>query len=410
MALSEEWTFIIKAGRFVNAEWMQRQDRADFNFFQMKPMKLIDFMDYVGISSGGALAEEDVDCYVEFMKCAFPDIMEGRYNVRGMVLLNGKREFLYDWRLLDHHNEVCLAAFHNDRETKFLHPRLQDLMELEPISSVHYEQCAYAIVNQTRLSFPKHETFERAKIVFSALTRDETVPRATLAGIDVLAKTKFVPARPVNSDLPIRTKIPSSGLISLSEGMLSRYFEACWSQLPVFLDDPCSSISGSIDGHCRPAPGAVIRHLVFLSENRHRILESEIPSFISSANACYQFLQYCEENFTAPHDEAIWFNADEKNFGMEEFVAAWVTGKSLCLGLPQDSPDRIRESLEDFTFLLKKCNIRRIEQNPSGSPSSAGAWQPLIKRTTTIIGGVETAEAGVQTEHNIAVRDRKSVV
>lgn len=402
MDLPEEWTFITKANRFVNVELVRRQDRADFDFFHMKPMKLSSFMNYVGISSGGALAEEDVKSYVEFMKCAFPDIVRGQYKAREIVLLNGKRELHYDKTFLDHHSEVCLAAFHHDQETRFLHPRLQEFMELEPISSVHYEQCAYAIVNQTRLLLPMHETFERAVIVFSALTRDETVPHGTLGRIDELANTRFVPARPIHSDLPIHTKTPSSGLISLSEGVLSRYFDACWSQLPVFLNDPCSSISGSIKGHCKPASGAVIRHLVFLSENRHKILESEIPSFVSSAKACYKFLQYCEEKFTVPRNEAIWFNADEKSFGVEEFMAAWVPSKLLCLGLPQDSPDRIRESLEDFTFLLKKCNIRRIGQSTSDSPFVEPP-RPL-RGTTTTIGGAATADARAQTECNVAVQ------
>lgn len=329
---------------------------------------------------------------VEWINKDFPEAMQTE-----PVALDRNLTFRLANTLFDHENYIFKAAFYDENEillpNKFLHPELRGFRwhTMKTINSAIYRQCARAIEEQSRNPSTDGVFLVRAIKVFEFLRFETPEVQAVCGNGHHWTKIKhiqFVPALFPEQDgtmlnKEMRRNVPDSRVISLSDGIDPRDVKICWSQKCFFLDAPSNYVLQSLPNQGRPKPQDVVSHLVFLAQERSEISEIDIKSFLSSAKACYKYLQDSDEGFTIPEDKEVWYNSDQETALLKkDFQNSWVSSRDLCLNLEYDSAplQYVRESLQNFHSLLRTSGVRSIQRigPPPASLQSATTYSDTL--------------------------------
>ena len=341
------------------------------------------------------------------------------------IALDGNLTFCMANTLFDHNNDTFKAAFHHQTDgllpDKFLHPQLRKFRwdTIKTINSATvYEKCVRGIETQSLNPSLDDLFLVRATRVFEFL-QFETRELRTVCGSGNswtnITRIPFVPALYPNlngtlRNSTIRNNVPPSRVIALSDGIDPKYVGICWSQKRFFVNAPSNSVLQSLPGQGCPTPQAVVSHLAFLAQKRHKISADEIPSFLSSAKACYKYLQESGEGFTIPEHKEVWYNADDDEWApsKEIFENSWVSTRDLCLNLDYDSgPLRcVRETLQSFRGLLRVSGVRTIQR--IGQPPSELLVQSDTPYPTTLISEFQRfRKSGLYIDLHILIDNRE---
>lgn len=364
------------AGKFVDSNYVDKnKEKLQFLDVTLR-ISVETFLDmYLSVSNKAKLDPQRLDRHVRDLGWISSDFKSAL--IHHPVAVNGVGNFCTANTLFDHDCTVFQAAFHH-RPKRFLHQKIRRFGWEGIIKGVElartYRKCARGIVQQAAGTDVLNdiELIKRAKIVFGFLKYETRGLERVCSQNDweLIVRTEFVPTPyPEGSGLrstTIRRLAGPTRLITLVDGVSRTYSSICWSQKPVFSEDPCSYVLTQIPGRGRPTPETVFRHLRFMSKNAGSLEPNMISDYVGGVVESYRYLQSWREPFCVPDDCAdspIWFNADEKDVSRHDvFRDSWISTKNLCLGLEYDSEplQQVRAFLKPFIELLEKCKVREI--------------------------------------------------
>lgn len=281
--------------------------------------------------------------------------------------------------LYDHKNPIFVAAF-RDNKTHFMHPDLRVLdiwkntgLRLQPTERFYLE-CVNSIDRRRKETSPieDDQLIADARTVFEYLSWDTQEMQSWNSGTwAALHKIPAVPAKTEFGASPefrkpqMRSVLQNSNFTTFSKAVTPEYVNIAWSQCPILKNKLGSFVLTRIPNNGIPSTGTVMKHLMFLSENRHLVAWQEIRTYIADVKACYQYLQDKISSLSPPDRRAeIWFNVDAGDVnGMDQntFRKSWACSENLCSGLNSDSLQikYVRTFLIPFDDLLDHYGVEK---------------------------------------------------
>lgn len=349
----------------------------------VKKMTLDNFLrNHVGVCLAHEISPDKKPSYPSLLKILLSETQDvcSRYPIG----VDGNEKFCMLDSLYASDVPVFMAAFRDLEKTRFLHPDYRN-MEIWRRSSIqrvvtedHYLASARSIQRRaTEEQTGDHNLMQDAETVFEHLTWDTPEMRAwsSITWRD-LSKVTFVPTRAVSVTNPEHRRSRmhelsgSTKLTTFVDGILADYADIAWSQCPIFHIQPSSFVLSRIPTRGIPSPSKVLIHLVFLSNNRHKVAKAQILDYVKDVKASYMHLlrqpvSY-EEIRTTLEADNIWFNAEADDISLmstEDFQESWTNSSNLCLGLEYDSLplQKVRSFLAPFQELLGHFGVKKLK-------------------------------------------------
>lgn len=292
------------------------------------------------------------------------------------LAVNGDGQHCMLDTLYDSGKEIFQAAFRGDK-TRFLHPSLRD-MSIWRISGLRQEitdeiylECVHSI-ERRRNESPNEDRqlINDAQTVFKHLSWDDPKMQSWNPGTwIVLRRTSVVTVKTELRDSPeyrrpqMRNLLQDGNFTTLERAVTPEYTNIAWSQSPTLTNQLGSFVRSCIPNTGVPSPETVLRHLVFLSENRGIVAQQEIPAYVADVKACYENLQDRIPSLPPPDLKVkIWFNVNAEDISLMDqstFQNSWTCSERLCSGLTDDSTriQYIRTFLIPFARLLDHYRV-----------------------------------------------------
>lgn len=281
--------------------------------------------------------------------------------------------------LYDHKNPIFIAAF-RDKKTHFMHRDLRVLdiwqnagLRLQP-TEISYLECVNSIDRRRKEASPieDDQLVADARTVFEYLSWDTQEMQSWNSR--TWATLREIPAVPVKTEFgdnpeyrkpKMRNILQNSKFTTFSKAVTPEHVSIAWSQCPILKNKLGSFVLTCIPNNGIPSTETVLKHLIFLSENRRLIALQEIRAYVADIKACYQHLQRKTSSLSAPDRRAeIWFNVDAGDVnGMDQntFRNSWACSEDLCSGLNSDSSQikYVRTFLIPFADLLDHYGVEK---------------------------------------------------
>lgn len=371
-----------KGDIFIEASTAKQYSRQLENL-GVKKMTLDNFLrNHVGICLAHEISPDKKPSYPSLLKVLLSETQDA--SSRYPIGVDGNGRFCMLDSLYASDVPVFIAAFRDLEKTRFLHPDYRN-MEIWQRSSIQrvitedrYLASARSIHRRaTEGQIGDNNLIQDAETVFEHLTWDTPEMRAwsTITWRD-LSKIAFVPIRAVSMTNPEHRRprmhelSGDTKLTTLVDGILADYVDIAWSQCPIFHNQPSSFVLSKISTRGIPSLNKVLIHLVFLSNNRHKVAKAQILDYVKDIKASYMHLlrqpvSYKEIRTTFEGDN-IWFNAEVEEISLmstEHFQESWTNSSNLCLGLEYDSLplQKVRSFLAPFQELLGYFGVRKLK-------------------------------------------------
>lgn len=316
--------------------------------------------------------------------------------------------------LYDHRHPIFFAAF-RDKKTSFMHPDLRNLniwqnagLHLQPTES-SYLDCVNSIERRRKEASPfeDDQLIADARAVFEYLSWDNREMQSWGSG--TWATLHKIPAVPVQTEFggcpeyrkpQMRKVLQNSNFTTFSKAVTPEYVGIAWSQCPILKYKLGSFVLTRVPGSGVPSIGMVLNHLIFLSENRYIVAQSEIRAYVADIKVSYQHLQDRISTLPPPDRRAeIWFNVDAQDVnGMDQntFRKSWACSEELCSGLNSDSSQikYVRTFLIPFADLLDHYGVEKhvppnslpLPVEPTDHPTLMLAAMQRLRKAGKLMG------------------------
>lgn len=370
-----------KGDVFIEADTAKTYSR-QLEHLGVKRMTLDNFLrNHVGICLAHEIPPDKKPSYPSLLKIL---LSETDVCSRYPIGVDGNGKFCMLDSLYASDVPVFMAAFRDLEKTRFLHPDYRDI-EIWQRSTIQrtvtedrYLASARSIQRRaTEGQTGDHDLIRDAEEVFNYLTWDTPEIRqwTSITWRD-LSKIAFAPIRTVSIKNPEHRRSRmhelsgDTKLTTFVDGILADYVDIAWSQCPILDNQPSSFVLSKIPTRGIPSPNNVLSHLVFLSNNRHKVAKAQILDYVKDIKASYMHLLRQPMSYegirTTLGADNIWFNAeveDISSMSTEEFQESWTNSSSLCLGLEYDSLplQKVRSFLTPFQELLGHFGVRKLK-------------------------------------------------
>lgn len=347
----------------------------------VKKMSLDIFLrTHVGVCSGHEIAPDKKTNYPALLKTLFNENFDAcsRYPVG----IDGNGRFCMVDSLYAFDEPVFAAAFRDVELINFLHPDYRNLdiwhrsSLQKTITDSRYLACARSIQRRGAQT-DNHSLWEDAKTVFQYLAWDtpdirlwSSITWRDLPRIPFVPTGTVSPANPSHRTSRMQELSGNTKFTTLIDGIVPDYIDIAWSQCPIFYTSPSSFVLGKLPTRGIPSSGTVLRHLMFLSNNRFNVTKMQIPEYSKDIKLCYMYLlrrmPVASDDIRTSVETDIWFNVESDDIqymSMDEFRGSWAKSSNICLGLDYDSLplQRVRSFLTPFQELLEHFNVRKLK-------------------------------------------------
>jgi sacsin len=316
------------------------------------------------------------------------------------IAVDGNRTVTHARNLYDHQDQVFVAAFRGEEQTKFLNPTVDKYKPFWRKAGLRHRKNGYFASGDflecltsiaARLLLPWEAAFESD---FSVVLGPLTSPSSCTDGFNsedwkaVSAKTVFRSIRTFDSQPRFRRSLMTSvatnhQVLSLSEVVAANYTAVCWSQTAFPVHMPTKEVFHKIGTAGKPPASMVWRHLVHLHSLRCSLDSTTIQGFLSDLHATYAYLQ---DNLVDACSIAtfrglpLFLNTasmDGRGISLAEIQSSWVDIKHLVLSSSCDAGlvQAVRPGLKQYEKLLTKLGCKAIVYpvgNRMNPPSQQG--------------------------------------
>lgn len=337
----------------------------------------LDMLLVENVHQGGEIETSKIVSYKNFVASLYRR-NPGTFSKYPLAIDGNKHHCMIN-SLYDHKNPIFIAAF-RDKKTHFMHPDLRGLdiwqnagLRLQP-TEICYLECVNSINRRRKEASPieDDQLIADARTVFEYLSWDTQEMQSWKSG--TWATLHEIPAVPVKTEFgdnpeyrkpEMRNILQNSNFTTFSKAVTPEHISIAWSQCPILKNKLGSFVLTCIPNNGIPSTETVLKHLIFLSENRCLVAWQEIRAYVADIKACYQHLQDRTSSLSPPDRRAeIWFNADAGDVnGMDQstFRDSWACSEELCSGLNNDSSQikYVRTLLIPFADLLDHYGVEK---------------------------------------------------
>ena len=326
--------------------------------------------------------EAAVSSLVDLLQCLeIHDI-----NFTSPLALDGTRTFRQANSLFDHEDTMFQAAFRQEVDHRYLHPKLRHMRSF--FVSNGLRTSGFRSNNMTETTFSecltavghcsKSPSFhEQASVVASYLEYEKYGFRSWSTSTWTLVSEAriFLVCQNV-SDIPVYRQprmnqlAKESSHCCLQEVAKTQYLAITWSQKKQLQTPPTSGVFDFLPTGGPPSLYTVYDHLNFLVSICGDVRQNDVSNYVEDLKACYRFLtddSGAARGLPGIKDAHIWLNLDktDKSSIHEKELLNLLPANSICLNEPGGGLDSLpnvqvaRDLLLPYASLLKALGCRK---------------------------------------------------
>lgn len=370
----------------------------------VKPMTIDCFLkDHVRAIPDRQIQKEQIPNFkglIDILSAVFPEAFSNH-----PLGVDGNGTFQWLNSLYSPDNPIFMAAFQDMRH--FLHldyrhfPGWERSPLIQEVTEESYLACARSIEERATISEAGDDWLTDARIVFGYLChedryRDQETNRWSLSTWAALSNITFAPVKtdfdgPPHRVLQMTELLAGRAIARITDAVSPHNMDIAWSQYPVLEISPSPLVTKHLPAAI-PSASTVLRHLLFLWQNRGTVAAEHIPAYVADIAKCYLWLQdllLSGGDFPVPQEADIWFNAEKSDVRImttEEFQESWLPSRVLCIGLEHDLSllRHVRSFLAPYHKLMKHCDVKTIKTPPISSSKHS-----VVNHISLVLNGLQ---------------------
>lgn len=333
----------------------------------------------------------------------------------GQVAPNGNLNLCTPDTLYDHEDNMFVAAFREEKPTRFLHKDMQAQnlrsfwisigLRARPPSTVmspeHFSECMHAIQRRWNPVNTSQQYAEDAYIIASYLNYEQ--PESRNWSSVLYHQIRTIPMFAVQAvhldEIPYRRTrmgeiVNEKTHCTLQDSSSSVHKRIIWSQTRFLNNPPGAFIYAKLPQEGAPTVEQVFKHLQVLIAITKEVSQDDVPEYLRDIQACYEYLQRnlsTTKSIPGIREAPVWLNLNTTQVDqvLKDYIEpSKLSAKGLCLNCPVDPlPIKVAgKFLVPYEKLLAGLGCKSVVQptSPPSPPSNKGD-HPLIEAMSAMV-------------------------